>query len=95
MSDGPNPPIAPAPPKYRYGWLWAVLAILLTIGTAGSAFVVYGAQEALFGGAWILYVPMAIGGGFVALVCILLITGILYRVDRLRGTPHREVALFE
>lgn len=84
----------PAPPKYKTGWLWGVLAIFVTIGTAASAFVVYGIQETLEG-FWFPYLPIAFAAGFVALLCILLITGILYRVDRFRGTPHKVVALFE
>ncbi len=84
----------PAAPVYRTGWLWGVLALLLTIGTAASAFVVYGVLGVL-GGKLLPYLPAAIGGGFVTVIALLLLTGMLYRIDRLRGVPHREVRLFE
>ncbi len=82
-------------PQYRTGWLWGILALLLAIGTAAAAFVVYGVTELLSTGDWLVDVPAFVGGAFVASVAMLLLTGILYRVDRLRGTPHREVRLFE
>jgi hypothetical protein len=84
-----------ATPAYRTGWLWGVLGILLTVGTVAAAFVVYGLTQLLATGDWLLDVPAFVGGAVVASLAMLLITGILYRVDRLRGTPHREVALFE
>lgn len=87
MSDGP--------PPYRTGWLWGVLAILLMIGTIAAAFVVYGLTDLLANGNWLLDVPVLVAGAVVASITMLLLTGILYRVDRLRGVPHREVALFE
>lgn len=82
-------------PEYRTGWLWGVLAILLAIGTVAAAFVVYGLTDLYANGNWLVDVPAFIGGAFVASVAMLLLTGILYRVDRLRGVPHREVRLFE
>ena len=85
----------PAPGPYRTGWLWGILALLLAIGTAAAAFVVYGVTQLLATGDWLVDVPAFIGGAVVASLSMLLITGILYRVDRLRGTPHREVPLFE
>lgn len=82
-------------PKFRTGWLWGILGILLTIGTVAAGFVVYGLTQLLATGNWWLDVPAFVGGAVVATFAMLLITGILYRVDRLRGTPHREVRLFE
>jgi hypothetical protein len=85
----------PSSPGYRTGWLWGVLAILLLIGTVAAAFVVYGLTDLFATGNWALDVPAFVGGGAVASISMLLLTGILYRVDRLRGVPHREVRLFE
>jgi hypothetical protein len=82
-------------PAYRTGWLWVVLAAFLGIGTVAAAFVVYGLTQLLATGDWLLDVPLFVGGAVVASIAMLLVTGILYRVDRLRGTPHREVRLFE
>ena len=84
-----------ATPPYRTGWLWIVLGVLLMIGTVGAAFVVYGVTDLLQNSNWLLDVPVAVGGGVVASIAMLLLTGILYRVDRLRGVYHREVRLFE
>ncbi|MFI5414081.1 MAG: hypothetical protein ACHQ16_00150 [Candidatus Lutacidiplasmatales archaeon] len=83
------------PAKYRTGWLWGVLGILLLIGTVAAAFVVYGLTDLYANGNWLVDVPAFIGGALVASVSMLLLTGMLYRVDRLRGVPHREVRLFE
>ncbi|MCI4333569.1 MAG: hypothetical protein L3K01_07625 [Thermoplasmata archaeon] len=85
----------PNPAKYRTGWLWGVLGILLLIGTVAAAFVVYGLTDLYANGNWLVDVPTFIGGALVASVAMLLLTGMLYRVDRLRGVPHREVRLFE
>ncbi|MCI4325483.1 MAG: hypothetical protein L3K00_06355 [Thermoplasmata archaeon] len=85
----------PTKTEYRTGWLWGVLAILLLIGTVAAAFVVYGLTQLFATGNWLLDVPAFVGGAFVASIAMLLLTGILYRVDRLRGVPHREVRLFE
>jgi hypothetical protein len=84
---------APAP-VYRTGWLWGVLALFLLVGTVASAFVVYGFLGVL-GGNLFPSLPIAVVAGFVAVVALLILTGMLYRIDRLRGTPHREVRLFE
>jgi len=84
-----------APRHYATGWLWGVLAILLMIGTVAAAFVVYGLTDLFANGNWLIDVPAFVGGAVVASVAMLLLTGILYRVDRLRGVPHREVRLFE
>jgi putative exporter of polyketide antibiotics len=85
----------PSKSGYRTGWLWGVLTILLLIGTVAAAFVVYGLTDLFATGNWALDVPAFVGGGVVASIAMLLLTGILYRVDRLRGVPHREVRLFE
>jgi hypothetical protein len=82
-------------PEYRTGWLWGVLAILLLIGTVAAAFVVYGLTQLFATGNWLVDVPTFVGGAFVACLAMLLLTGMLYRVDRLRGVAHREVRLFE
>jgi hypothetical protein len=84
---------APAP-TFRAGWLWAVLVFLLVVGTVASAFVVYGLQG-LLEGVLLPYLPIAIVGAFVTLLAILFIAGFFYRIDRLRGVPHKEVRLFE
>lgn len=84
-----------APPPYRTGWLWGVLTLLLLVGTVAAAFVVYGLTDLLANGNWLLDLPALIVGAVVASIAMLLLTGILYRVDRLRGVPHREVRLFE
>ena len=39
--------------------------------------------------------PILLAGAFVASLMLLLVTGILYRVDRLRGVPHRRIELFD
>jgi purine-cytosine permease-like protein len=85
----------PSVPTYRTGWLWGVLTILLGIGTVAAAFVVYGVTNLLATSNWFVDIPAVVGGAIVASISMLLLTGILYRVDRLRGVPHREVPLFE
>ena len=81
-------------PAYRTGWLWGVLTLFLLIGTVASAFVVY-AFLGILDGNLFPDLPIAVVGGFVAVVALLILTGMLYRVDRIRGVPHREVRLFE
>jgi hypothetical protein len=83
------------PARSKTGWLWGVLALLLLFGTLAAAFFVYGLTDLFASGRWYLDVPILLAGGFGASVLMLLITGILYRVDRLRGVDHREVRLFE
>ncbi len=83
-----------APVRYRTGWLWVVLSLLLLLGTVASAFFVYGLTD-LWNTGRLLDVPILVGGAFVAVVMFLLLAGVLYRVDRLRGVAHREVRLFE
>jgi len=83
------------PPKYGTGALWGVLTVLLLMGTVASAFVVWGVTD-LFGAGRYLWDAAALGvGGFLAALAFLLIAGILYRVDRIRGVLARRVELFE
>ena len=83
-----------APPA-RTGVIWVVLAILLTFGTVGAAFFVWGLTDLYSMGRYVIDVPAMVGGAAVACFTMLLITGILYRIDRLRGVPHRRIELFE
>ncbi|MCI4336154.1 MAG: hypothetical protein L3K17_03025 [Thermoplasmata archaeon] len=85
----------PAKEEDKSGPLWVVLTLLLLGGTLASAFFVYGLANLLSTGRWMLDVPLLLVGGFAATFLFLLLTGVLYRVDRLRGVPHREVRLFE
>ena len=87
--------MASGAPRYRTGWLWAVLTLLLVFGTVASASVVYGVTALWAQGAWLAGAVVIGVGGFVALMSFLLLAGLLYRVDRLRGVPHRRVTLFE
>lgn len=80
---------------YRTGTLWTVLTVLLLFGTVASAFMVYGVTTAWSSGALWPWIPIAVAGGVAAGILGLLIVGILYRVDRLRGTPHRRIELFD
>jgi len=82
-------------PTYRTGWLWAVLTLLLITGTVGSAFVVYGLTDLAGTGRWFPDALEAAAGFVVAALSLLFLAGMLYRVDRLRGVPHRRVGLFE
>ena len=86
----------PTPPsvRYRTGALWGILAVLLLVGTVGAAFFVYGVTD-LWGTGRAIDLAIAAGGAVVATVALLLLVGMLYRVDRVRGVPHREVRLFE
>ncbi|MGA8542408.1 MAG: hypothetical protein WB947_02530 [Thermoplasmata archaeon] len=80
-------------PVWKTGWLWVVLGVLLGIGTLGAAAFVYGLTGLLAGDLFDL-IPLGIGV-VVAIVAFLLMAGVLYRVDRYRGTPQRRVELFE
>jgi hypothetical protein len=82
-----------ATPQWRTGWLWAILAILLVLGTVGAAAVVYGVLGLLVGDP-LAAVAIVIGGP-VAVLAFLFMAGILYRVDRYRGATMRRVELFE
>jgi hypothetical protein len=81
--------------EFHTGIVWGILGLLLLFGTVASGFVVYGflglvgTHEYLVNG-----IILVVSGAF-AVVVILLMAGILYRIDRLRGTPHRRVELFE
>ena len=87
MSDpGPTP-------KWRTGWLWGILAILLVIGTLGAATFAYGLFGLVVGDPWSA-IPMAVGA-LVAILAFLFTAGILYRVDRYRGATLRRIELFE
>jgi hypothetical protein len=80
-------------PQWRTGWLWGVLALFLVFGAVGLATVVFGVTL-LWAGSW-LGLVFAAGGGFGALLAFLFTAGILYRVDRYRGTLTGRVELFE
>ncbi|MCI4345646.1 MAG: hypothetical protein L3K07_02675 [Thermoplasmata archaeon] len=82
-------------PTYRTGVLWAVLALLLLFGTVASAFVVWAITDLYTAHRFWLDLPVLAVAIVVATVLLLLLAGILYRVDRLRGEPHRRVELFE
>ena len=82
-------------PPYRTGAIWVVTGLLLLAGTLGLAFFVYGATGLLGGGPWWLDVPSMAGGASVAVFALLLLAGVLYRVDRIRGVIHRRIELFE
>jgi hypothetical protein len=86
---------SPPTPKYRTGWLWGILLLFSLGGTVAGAYVVWGASSLVLTHQYLLYVPVTVAATFVAVLCILFVSGILYKVDRLRGVPHREVALFE
>ena len=85
----------PPHPQYRYGTLWGVLALLLLGGTVSAAFFVWGLTDLFTNGRPVWDIPALVAGGFFASLMLLLIIGILYRVDRLRGVPHRRVELFD
>ena len=85
----------PKVPQYRYGTLWGVLTLLLLGGIVSSAFVVYGLTDLFTTGRVLLDVTIVVVGGFLCSVMLLLIIGILYRVDRVRGVPHRRIELFD
>ena len=82
-------------PKFRTGALWGVLAVLLVIGTVAAATVAYGLTNLVLGGtAWVALLTIGVGA-IVSVIALLLMVGILYRVDRFRGVAHKEVRLFE
>jgi hypothetical protein len=83
------------PPNYKTGALWGVLTVLLLIGTVASAFVVWGLTDLYTNGRYLLDLVDLLVSGFLTTVAFLLIVGILYRVDRLRGVPHRRIELFD
>jgi hypothetical protein len=75
--------------------LWGILLLFSLGGTVAGAYVVWGASSLVLTHQYLLYVPVTVAATFVTVLCILFVSGILYKVDRLRGVPHREVALFE
>jgi hypothetical protein len=80
-------------PSWNTAPLWGILAILLVVGTVGAATLVDGLLRLLSGSLWGL-VPLAVGG-LVAVLSLLFMAGILYRVDRYRGANRRRVEFFE
>jgi hypothetical protein len=84
-----------APRTYRTGWLWAVLTLLLLLGTVSAAFVVYGFTDLLDTGRFFPDLLIMGVAGAAAVFFMLLLTGMLYRVDRLRGVSHRRIEIFE
>jgi hypothetical protein len=81
------------PPKWKTGWLWVVLALLLVLGSAAAATGVYGAIGLAAG--QLLGAVFLAGGAFGAFLAFLFMAGILYRVDRYRGAVGRRIELFE
>ena len=82
-----------APPKWNTRPLWGILLLFLLVGTLGGATFVYGLLGLVLGDAWGI-VPLLLGGT-VAFLAFLFLAGILYRVDRYRGTTVRRLELFE
>jgi hypothetical protein len=80
-------------PVWKTGSLWGVLAVLLVIGTLGAATFVFGLTGVAAGNLFDV-VPLGLGV-VVAALAFLFMAGVLYRVDRYRGTPQRRVELFE
>ncbi|MGA7861129.1 MAG: hypothetical protein WCB19_04665 [Thermoplasmata archaeon] len=86
---------SPPVPKFKTGWLWAILLLFMAGGTVSATYVVWGLSDLFLTGRYLVDVPVTIVATVVTILCVLFVSGILYRVDRLRGVPHREVALFE
>jgi hypothetical protein len=80
-------------PHWKTGSLWGILGVLLGVGTVGAATFVYGLLGVLGGD--VLDLVAAGLGVVVAFLSFLFMAGILYRVDRYRGVPHRRLELFE
>lgn len=80
-------------PVWRTGTLWGVLGVLLVLGAVACATFVYGIVGWWAGSP--LDAGVAGGGAVGAFLAVLFMLGILYRVDRYRGVPHRRVELFE
>ncbi|MGI0070910.1 MAG: hypothetical protein ACRECT_02385 [Thermoplasmata archaeon] len=80
-------------PSWKTGTLWGILAVFLVLGTVGSATVVYGVLGIAAGDLYDLLAVVI--GGTLATLAFLFMAGILYRVDRYRGTTGRRVELFE
>jgi hypothetical protein len=90
-----DPTPSPAAPDYRTGTLWGVLCLLLILGTVASALVIWAISNAVVTGDYVFDGAVMLGGAFAAIFFFLLLSGILYRVDHLRGVAHRRVMLFE
>jgi hypothetical protein len=86
-------PAAPEQPTWTTGTLWGVLAVLLVLGAVGSATFVYGLLAVV--GGHLLGAAVAAFGVVVAVLSLLFMLGILYRVDRYRGSLGRRIELFE
>jgi hypothetical protein len=82
-------------PKYRTGALWGVLTVLLLVGTSASAFFIWGLTDLVVSGRYLLDLLVLVISGAVTTLAFLLLVGILYRVDRIRGVPHRRMELFD
>ncbi|HTW39670.1 MAG TPA: hypothetical protein VMF04_02275 [Thermoplasmata archaeon] len=80
-------------PVWKTGWLWGILSVLLLVGTVGAATFVYGITGLAVGDGYAVITTVL--GGFVAVLAFLFMAGVLYRVDKYRGTPQRRVELFE
>jgi hypothetical protein len=72
-----------------------VTGLLLLAGTLACAFFVYGVTGLLGSGPLWVDVPAMVGGAIVALFALLLLAGVLYRIDRIRGVVRRRIELFE
>ena len=82
-------------PTYRTGALWGVLTVLLLVGTSASAFFVWGLSDLVVSGRYVLDLLVLGLSGAVTTLAFLLLVGVLYRVDRIRGVPHRRMELFD
>ena len=80
-------------PKWKTGWLWIILAVLLVLGASAAATSVYGAIG--LAGGQLLGAAFLVGGAVGAFLAFLFMAGILYRVDRYRGATGRRIDLFE
>jgi hypothetical protein len=84
-----------AAPRYRTGVIWGVLTLFLVLGSVACAFFAYGLSEALTTHAYLLDGAIMVVAAGAALWLVLLVVGLLYRIDRLRGVAHRRIELFE
>ena len=82
-------------PQYRTGVIWGVLALLLTLGTVAAALFVFALTNLVATHQYVWDGLLLFVGASAAIFLLMLIAGILYRIDRLRGVPHRRVELFE
>ncbi len=91
--SSPAAPPAPETPVWKTGTIWGILAVFLVLGAVGCATFAYG-MLGLLAGAALGAVEAAFGAG-VAVVALLFMAGILYRIDRYRGAIGRRIELFE